>query len=80
MGECFFWYWPTRAVPDQRPLNGCVCVLFNQPSFLELITAGQSRNNHHLCFQRLFTGEQILSSSFFVSSSTCCKTDFYLME
>ena len=26
MGECFFWYWPTRVVPDQRPLNGCVCV------------------------------------------------------
>ena len=31
MGECFFWYWPTRIVPDKRPLNGCVilcvCVL-----------------------------------------------------
>ena len=26
VGECFFWYWPTRVVPDQRPLNGCVCV------------------------------------------------------
>ena len=25
-GECFFWYRPTRVVPDQRPLNGCVCV------------------------------------------------------
>jgi len=25
-GECFFWYWPTRVVPDKRPLNGCVCV------------------------------------------------------
>ena len=24
--ECFFWYWPTRVVPDKRPLNGCVCV------------------------------------------------------
>jgi len=22
-GECFFWYWPTRVVPDKRPLNGC---------------------------------------------------------
>ena len=22
MGECFFWHWPTRVVPDQRPLNG----------------------------------------------------------
>ena len=26
MGECFFWYRPTQVVPDQRPLNGCVCV------------------------------------------------------
>ena len=26
MGECFFWYRPTRVVTDQRPLNGCVCV------------------------------------------------------
>ena len=26
VGECFFWYRPIRAVPEQRPLNGCVCV------------------------------------------------------
>ena len=26
VGECFFWYQPTRVVPDERPLNGCVCV------------------------------------------------------
>ena len=26
VGECFFWYRPTRVVPDQRPLNGYVCV------------------------------------------------------
>ena len=25
--ECFFWYWPTRVVPDKRPLNGCCCRL-----------------------------------------------------
>ena len=25
VGECFFWYRPTRVVPDKRPLNGCVC-------------------------------------------------------
>jgi len=23
--ECFFWYRPTRVVPDKRPLNGCCC-------------------------------------------------------
>ena len=26
VGECFFWYRPTRVVLDQLPLNGCVCV------------------------------------------------------
>ena len=26
VGECFFRYWPTRVVPDKRPLNCCVCV------------------------------------------------------
>jgi len=26
VGECFFWYRPTRVVPDKRPLNGWVCV------------------------------------------------------
>ena len=24
VGECFFWYWPTRVVSDKRLLNGCV--------------------------------------------------------
>jgi len=23
VGECFFWYRPTRVVPDKGPLNGC---------------------------------------------------------
>jgi len=26
VGECFFWYQPTQVVPDQRPLNSCMCV------------------------------------------------------
>jgi len=28
-GECFFWYRPTRVVPDKRPLNGCCCRSLN---------------------------------------------------
>jgi len=30
VGECFFWYRPTRVVPDQRPLNGrrCRCCFY----------------------------------------------------
>jgi len=27
---CFFWYRPTRVVPDQRPLNGCVLLYFTR--------------------------------------------------
>ena len=34
VGECFFWYRPTRVVPDQQPLNGCVCVCNLQLSLL----------------------------------------------
>ena len=30
MGECFFWYLPTRVVPDQRPLNGCCSTCITQ--------------------------------------------------
>ena len=26
VGECFFWYWPTRVVLHKRPLSSCVCV------------------------------------------------------
>jgi len=26
VGDCFFWYRPTRVVPDKETLNGCVCV------------------------------------------------------
>ena len=28
LGECFFWYRPTRVVPDKKPLKSCVCVWF----------------------------------------------------
>ena len=38
MGECFFWYWPTRVVPDQRPLNGrCCCVMLLWGIVAELV-------------------------------------------
>ena len=26
VGECFFWYQPTRVVTDKQLLNGCVCM------------------------------------------------------
>ena len=42
MGECSFWYRPTRVVPDQRPLNGrCCCCCFYFWYFYFLV---------HVCF------------------------------
>jgi len=26
VAEYFFYYRPTRVVPDKKPLNGCVCI------------------------------------------------------
>jgi len=36
VGECFFWYRPTRVVPDQRPLNGrrCCCCCRTSCSYI----------------------------------------------
>ena len=43
MGECFFWYRPTRVVPDQRPLNGCVCVCVYTHTYIQIYI---TPNNH----------------------------------
>jgi len=37
VGECFFWYRPTRVIPDQRPLNGCVCVYTDEYALMLLV-------------------------------------------
>ena len=37
MGECFFWYRPTRVVPDQRPLNGRCCCCSVQLQFCSFL-------------------------------------------
>ena len=43
VGECFFWYRPTRVVPDQTPLNGrCCCSVTHS-----LPTAQISRKSNH---------------------------------
>ena len=47
MGECSFWYRPTRVVPDQRPLNGrcccCCCCNATQNSSFDYISNTVSR-------------------------------------
>ena len=37
MGECSFWYRPTRVVPDQRPLNGRCCVVMTSAFSLSVL-------------------------------------------
>ena len=54
MGECFFWYRPTRVVPDQRPLNGeCFGVVIGDRSTskvhsLAIAVCPCSRLNHRV--------------------------------
>ena len=41
MGECFFWYQPTRVVSDHGPLNGFVCVSVLENQYVPLSGVGQ---------------------------------------
>jgi len=36
VGEYFFWYRPTRVVPDQRPLNGRCCCCCGCCGFIQV--------------------------------------------
>ena len=48
MGECSFWYWPTRVVPDQRLLNGrCCCCCCSAFSALVLLVG--RHEGHSIC-------------------------------
>jgi len=51
VGECSFWYRPTRVVPDQRPLNGrcCCCICKSAPGFRQITMPAP----HHSVFYRL---------------------------
>jgi len=46
VGECFFWYRPTRVVLDKGSLTGCVCVcyvhLLQIVKAVEAVAQGQS--------------------------------------
>ena len=43
VGECFFWYRPTRVVLDKRPLRGCVCVWLTYLLTGWLLTEGNGK-------------------------------------
>jgi len=48
VGECFFWYRPTRVVLDQRPLNGrCCCCCCSPFNALMLLVGWQE--GHQAC-------------------------------
>ena len=49
VGECSFWYRPTRVVPDQRPLNGrcCCCCCWHQLDHMQTIRQITTSTPHH---------------------------------
>jgi len=55
VGECSFWYRPTRVVPDQRPLNGR-CIFINlyiaKPTyrFILIYTCGLTAVIKRICY------------------------------
>ena len=61
MGECFFWYRPTRVVPDQRPLNGrCCCCSSVAFSALTLLVEWQE--GHPACKKTEWRGAGVVIS------------------
>ena len=48
VGDCFFWYWPTRVVPDKGLLDGCVNkVQWQLPDMTEVIGGHPGVGNRH---------------------------------
>ena len=63
VGERFFWYRPTRVVPDQRPLNGRCCCCY-QRSNKNFDDQYQRSNNNF--------ADQKKVSPWFSCSNQCC--------
>ena len=74
--ECFFWYRPTRVVPDKGPLNGCVCVC--------IVTAcvGPCVRQSRSLFKRWNCPTRIPPRSFFMlpgnGQLTCCSLVYHV--
>ena len=71
VGEFFFWYWPTWAVQDKGPLNGCVlslskcewihfCVIFTSFD----IEQYKRHNTHSQPFVRDYPGRPVPEETF----------------
>jgi len=63
VGECFFWYRPTRVVPDKGPLNGCVCVC-DYYFFYHRV---------HLCFSYIGEFDLLMIAADFPSIAFCIR-------
>jgi len=62
VGECSFWYRPTRVVPDQRPLNGRCCYLLAVSKLITLnpsLKEGDSADVRDCSFRGQVSGGQM---------------------
>jgi len=67
VGECFFWYRPTRVVLDQRPSNGRCCVPDRQQSRLIFVSTMNAVVTRINSMQRPTLGGGRLSGGFGVN-------------
>jgi len=73
VGECFFWYRPTQVVPDERQLNGgvCVCVCNSEGSsaFSALTLLVGRQKGHQAC--KKLSGRVLVWLSVWSEVQTC---------
>jgi len=73
VGECSFWYRPTRVVPDQRPLNGrccCCCCLYRECTSFNALTLLVGRQEGHPSCKKL-SSEVLAWLSLWSEVQTC---------
>jgi len=70
----FFWYRPTRVVPDQRLLNGCVCVcvcVCRTERVRENVTSGTGSRPQQIYVPRAPTSLQHIRHLGWLSTAHC---------
>jgi len=75
VGECFFWYWPTRVVPDKGPLNGCVYLVLLLMHFHDWQWCSQTQVasvSEYVCAFTLFSRSTLI---LYPVSVNACDTD-----
>ena len=74
VGECFFWYRPTRVVPDQRLLNGrCCCCCFSSKLLVFMLPMRPYPQKFSTTFQLKFvTGASVRVNNSSAILQVCC--------